>query len=55
MINGGSRFPECASEDAYLQSAGYTVQVTDDSGNGGAVLIEVYVIPGVVFIPGAPT
>lgn len=38
-----------------LQSAGYIIQVTDDSGNGGAVLIEVYVIPGVVFIPGAPT
>jgi hypothetical protein len=38
-----------------LQSAGYTVQVTDDSGNGGAVLIEVYVIPSVAFVLGAPT
>ena len=48
-LTGGERAID--SYDVAGVSAGnYTVQVTDDSGNGGTVLIEVYLIANAAFV-----
>lgn len=51
-LNGGER-PIYSYTAAGVSAGGYTVQVSDDSGNGGTVLIEVYLINGLLVVPGS--
>ena len=51
-LNGGER-PIYSYTTAAVSAGGYTVQVSDDSGNGGTVLIEVYLINGFLLVPGS--
>ena len=50
-LTGGERAID-SYDVAGISAGNYTVQVTDDSGNGGTVLIEVYLIANAVYIPG---